>query len=167
MADNCEPKEPATPAEGTKPEAGQPASKTKRAASIAAIVIGLLLVCAGMFSVTHDSELNDAMIEVGTEQTVKGLIDQYPNTKEWVARTADALEAAIEARAVAPDKLIALLETEAKAYMTPGIKSLVRLLIDRINTSYKISETEEEYIGKLNHLVAGMRDGVTACSDVK
>lgn len=153
---------PATTPE--KEPATQPAKKKSKGGSIAAMIIGIVLVVAGVFSFTNNAALNDALIEVGAGQTVLNVVEQYPQTKEWATICADVIDAAIAARESKPETLANMIYDAVGDYTVPGLKSLVEAVVEQINSAYKASETEQEYIDKLKHLVTGIRDGVSASS---
>ncbi len=142
----------------------QPAKKKSKGGSIAAMIIGIVLVVAGVFSFTNNEALNDALIEVGAGQTVMNVVEQYPQTKDWAVKCADIIDAAIAARQSKPEELSTLIYGAVQDYTVPGLKNLIEALVNQINTAYKTSEKEQEYIDKLKHLVTGIRDGVSACS---
>lgn len=135
-------------------------SKSKKGFSIAAIVIGVLLLAAGMFSVFDSEDINNSMVEVGTAQVVQNLVTTYPDTAAYASKTADIIEAAVEAREVDPDKLAELIYQAAEEYQSPGIKSLLVSIIRQINSAYAIAEKEEAYLKKLTYVVKGIREGV-------
>lgn len=134
--------------------------KKSRAGRIVAIVVGVLLVGVGFFSFFDSPQINDALIEVGAGQTVKNMVEEYPGTKEWAAKVADVLEAAIEARTTSPTRLSELIRCAVGDASVPGLQGLLEAIIAQINATYKSSQTEQEYVDKLRHLVTGIRDGI-------
>lgn len=140
------------------------APKKSRKGRIVAMVVGILLVGVGFFSFFDSVQINDALIEVGAGQTVKNMVEEYPGTKEWAVKTADVIEAAIEARTTSPTRLSALIRAEVGDVSVPGLQGLLEAIIAQINSTYKTSQTEQEYVDKLRHLVTGIRDGIGSAS---
>lgn len=147
--------------EEKKAEVEQPKPEVKKTTKrVIAMVVGILLVVVGFFSFCENEELNDALIEVGAGQSVKNMVEEYPQTKEWAIKIADTIEAAIEARTASPDKLTSLIQEAVGDSSVPGLRVLVETIITQINTTHAQSATEQEYTAKLLHLVAGIRDGI-------
>lgn len=135
-------------------------SASKKGFSIAAVVIGLILLGLGMFSVFDSEELNNSMVEVGSAQVVQNIVHHYPDAADYASKAADVIDAAVCARTADPDSLAELIYQAAEAYQSPGIKSLVVSLIRQINSAYTTSNTETIYLNKLTHLAKGIREGI-------
>ena len=155
MSENVETKAP-------EPAAAQPAeqSKTKKVASISAIIVGIMLLVAGIFSMTGNEELDNAFIQTGAEQAVSNVIAQYPEVEEYAERAAVIISAAVEGRSSNPEALADVLYDTVSQYTVPGAKTIMVAIINQVNTAYAASETEEQYWKKLTILVQGIRDGI-------
>lgn len=146
--------------EGTQPvNAEAPKNNTRRNVTVAAIIIGVLMVVAGMFSWFEDEALNNALIQTGAAQAVHGVVQQYPDSQAYAEKAACIIEAAVEARTTSPDQLATLLYDAAEAYTVPGSKSVLVAIINQINAAHKATDNEDLYLTKLLFLSKGIRDG--------
>ena len=145
------------------PTAAEQEAKKKRNTriSIASIVVGVVLLALGMFSVMDDENLNNSLIETGTAQAVLNLTEQYPDTTVYAEKVADVIDSAIQARNASTEHLSELIYTEIKDYTTPGLKLLISAIITHINEAHKKSPTEDVYLEKLGFVVKGIREGIT------
>lgn len=128
-----------------------------------AIIIGLIMVFAGTFAwLGDDEETNNALIQSGTAQTCVALVSEYPNAKPHLNKLADALDAAIEARAASPDQLANIISSTLSELTGQGINvdALVRTLVAKVNKAYAVSETEEQYLHKVQIISHGIRDSI-------
>ena len=146
--------------EGTQPVVQEaPKSNTRRNVTVAAIIVGLLMIAAGVFSWFEDENLNNALIQTGAAQAVHNVVEQYPESKAYAEKAACVIEAAVEARTTSPDALATLLYDAAEAYTVPGAKSVLVAIINQINAAHKATDNEDFYLTKLLFLAQGIRDG--------
>lgn len=134
--------------------------KSRSIANWFVIILGAIICAAGVFSwFSEDDEINIALIETGTAQTCCAFVREYPESKDALNNTAAAIEAAIEARQISPDKLASLVNNKLSELANQNIQisSVIVVIINKINNAYETSETEEQYIKKLNAIVAGIK----------
>lgn len=134
--------------------------------SLAAIIVGGLLVLLGMFSFSNNTALNNALVSVGAGQSMLNICIEYPEIKPTALKLADVIDAAIAARTTSPDQLAEIISDATKDFATPGLKDLVALIVNHLNTTYKTSKTEEEYIVKIQYFVRGLRDGIQSAEEI-
>ena len=134
--------------------------KNNKRATIIGVIAGFLFVILGMVNI-FEEEINLVFIQSGSEQSMTGIIEMYPDSQEYVQKVADAMDAAIKARTTSPDELAVLVNTALDAAV-PDLEAgaIVRAVVTQINNAHKVSETEELYIKKLQALVEGMRASV-------
>lgn len=143
-----------------------PSETTPKKSSTAnwiALCIGLLMLCAGTFSWLGDDEVtNNTLIEAGTAQACTSLIAEYPVTAPYMGKLAAALEAAVEARQAKPDQLANVVSATLSELTGQGINvdAFVKAIVSRINTAYKKSETEEQYLQKVQVIIEGIKNSV-------
>lgn len=137
--------------------------KKEKAWNWVSIVIGILILCAGMFSwFGTDEETNNTLIEAGVSQTCTSLLAEYPDAKPHLQKVADTLAAAIEARTTSPEVLADLI-SDSLAEATGqniNVEAFVKALVHKINEAHKVSETEEQYHAKLKVLVTGINNTI-------
>lgn len=129
---------------------------------IISLVIGIIFVATGTFSSCYSDELNAALIEVGVAKSVHDIIETDPQARDYILKIADLIDAGIAAKQASPQRLVTILsqDIEQKRGQTiPGIKAITHVIVSKLFDTHKTSATEQEYINKLRHLVAGMRDG--------
>ena len=131
-----------------------------RGTSIAAMVVGLLLVCAGLFSWFEDESLNNSMIQAGAAQAVHAAVLEEPEAAKYALTAAELIEKAIDARIGSPEELANLLCSSSEAFQGPGVKQVLVAIIHQINAAHTASSTEDIYLTKLLYLAKGIRDGV-------
>lgn len=136
-----------------------PENNTRRNASIAAIIIGLLLIAAGVFSWFEDEDLNNSMIQVGAAQAVYAVVVNEPGSAAYALSAASIIEAAVEARTTSPDALVNRLCDASSAFVAPGTNKLLVAIIAHINSAHKSTDSEAVYLTKLLFLAKGIRDG--------
>ena len=134
--------------------------------SLAAVIVGGLLVLMGMFSFSNNTALNNALVSVGAGQSMLNLCIEYPEIKPTALKLADVIDAAIAARTTSPDQLVEIIGDVTKDFATPGLKDLVTLIVNHLNITYQTSKTEAEYIVKIQYFVRGLRDGVQSAEDI-
>lgn len=126
-----------------------------------AIAMGVLICCAGMFSwFGEDEAMNNTMIEAGISQSCTALLEEYPESKPHLAKLADTLDAAIEARTTSPEELANLI-SDALAEATGqniNTEAFIKAFVNKINEAHKVSATEEQYHTKLKVMVEGIRN---------
>lgn len=132
--------------------------KTNKRNIIISAIIGFFLVLAGTLNLFDSEEANLAALQAGAEQSMTGVISMYPDSQAYVQKVADALDAAIQARTTSPDALAEVVNTALDATV-PDLEAdaIVRAVVTQINNAYKVSETEELYIKKLQALLTGIR----------
>jgi hypothetical protein len=137
--------------------------KENKRAAIMGIIAGFLFMILGVANI-FEEEINLVFIQTGADQSMTGLIDTYPGSGEYIARVADALDAAVKARTTDPKELAAIVDDSLNA-LVPDLEAdaIVQAVITQINNAHKVSDTEELYHGKLKALVAGMK---AACARV-
>lgn len=125
------------------------------------IIIGVLICCAGMLSwFGEDEATNNTMIEAGISQSCTALLTEYPEVKPHLAKLADTLDAAIEARTTSPEELANLITatlTEVSGQQI-NVDAFVKAFVNKINEAHKVSATEEQYHTKLKVMIAGIRN---------
>lgn len=126
-----------------------------------AIVVGALICCAGMLSwFGEDEAMNNTMIEAGISQSCTALLAEYPDVKPHLAKLADTLDAAIEARTTSPEELANLVTkalTEVSGQQI-NVDAFVKAFVNKINEAHKVSVTEKQYHTKLKVMVEGIRN---------
>lgn len=132
--------------------------KTNKRNFIISAIIGFLLVLAGTLNLFDSEEANLAALQAGAEQSMGGIIQMYPDSRQYVQKVADALDAAVQARTTSPDALAEVVNTALDATV-PDLEAgaIVRAVVTQINNAYSMSETEEVYIKKLQVLLNGVR----------
>lgn len=138
-------------------------SKKSSYANWAAIAIGVVMVLVGTFAwLGDDEETNNALIQTGTAQTCTAVLAEYPDAKPHMQKLAEVLDAAIEAREASPDQLADLISDTLSALTGQGINvdALVSTLVNKINHAHEVSETEEQYLQKVQIIVDGIKDSV-------
>lgn len=133
-----------------------------RSTSIAVMVVGLLLVCAGLFSWFEDESLNNSMIQAGAAQAVHAAVSEEPDAAKYALTAAELIEKAIDARIGSPEELANLLCSSSETFQGPGVKQVLVALIHHINAAHAASSTEDIYLTKLLFLAKGIREGVCA-----
>lgn len=127
------------------------------------IILGLTILAAGMFSwFGEDEEMNNALIEAGIVQSTTSLVAEYPDAKPYLAKTADVLDAAVEAR-IADPKVLADLISDALSEASGtnvNVDAFVKVLIARINKAHEVSVTEEHFLDKVKLMSHGMRESL-------
>jgi hypothetical protein len=124
-----------------------------------AIVAGLCMCIIGTFSLCNDPKVNDALTEAGAAQACTALIAEYPDSAVVLSRVADGLEAAVAARTTSPDAL-ANVVSDAVSELTgqaTNVDAFVKAIVGQFNAAHKASKTEEEYLRKVNMIIAGIR----------
>ena len=138
-------------------------NKKEKAWNWVSIVLGVLILCAGMFSwFGTDEETNNMLIEAGVAQTCTALLNEYPDAQPHLQKVADTLTAAIEARTTSPEVLADLI-SDALAEATGqniNTEAFVKALVRKINEVHKVSETEEQYHVKLKVLITGINNTI-------
>jgi hypothetical protein len=128
-----------------------------------AIVLGTLVCAAGLFSWFGDDEtMNNTLIEAGIAQSCTSLLAEYPDAQPHLAKAADVVEAAIEARLTKPDELADLISqalADASGQQI-NVEAFIKAFVTKINEAHAVSETEEQYHAKLKVLVAGIRSAI-------
>lgn len=126
-----------------------------------AIAMGVLICCAGMLSWFGENEaMNNTMIEAGISQSCIALLAEYPESKPHLAKLADTLDAAIEARTTSPEELANLVTnalTEVSGQQI-NVDAFVKAFVNKINEAHKVSVTEKQYHTKLKVMVEGIRN---------
>lgn len=133
--------------------------KKRSALNWAAIAIGLIMCIAGTFSLCSDPKVNDALTEAGAAQACTALVAEYPESAVALSRVADGLEAAVAARTTSPEAL-ANVVSDALSDLTgqaTNVDAFVKAIVGQFNAAHKTSATEEEYLRKVNLIVAGIR----------
>lgn len=133
-----------------------------RTTSIVAICVGLLLLCAGLFSWFEDESLNDALVQAGASQAVHACVLEEPSSASYALCAAEVIEKAVEARTTSPEALATLLGDAADGFVTPGVKHLLVVIINQVNAAHKVSSSEDIYLNRLLFLAKGIREGVCA-----
>lgn len=131
--------------------------KNNKRAAILGVIAGFLLVILGTVNI-FEEEINLVFIQAGADQSMTGIIEMYPGSEAYIARVADVLDAAIEARTTDP-KDLAIIVNESLDALVPDLEadSIVQAVVQQINKAHEVSDTEEIYHGKLQALVDGMR----------
>lgn len=138
----------------------KPTNKMK-IASIIVIILGLLICAAGIVGFSEDDELNAAMIEVGMGQSTATLVLEHPGSKKAFENAAYILEAAVRARQADPEMLTKLLTDTMKDYPCAGLDDVIASVVNKVNAAYSKTETEDVYLNKLQHIVNGIRSGIS------
>lgn len=123
------------------------------------VVLGIALVVIGTTGLIEDEAVNNTLIQVGAGQAAAGAVDIHPELAPAFNKTADIIEAAIEARTTKPDELISLIGEALNEYTSTDVTPVVEAVVLHINNAHKTSETEEQYHVKLKHLATGLRSG--------
>lgn len=139
-------------------------TKTKKAKVWTSIVLGVVLVVAGAFSVFNSEPVNNMFMQAGAEQAAAGVIELYPGTEHAIGVTADTMDAAIQARNASPRHLAVLITEELKKVGVEGnmIEPIVEMVITQLNQAYEKSPTEEIYLVKAQCVADGLRAAVPA-----
>lgn len=126
--------------------------------AIIGMVVGALLVVAGGFSLFQNETFNTAAIQAGATLNAEGILEMYPESKDAIAKVAETIDAAVEARTTSPDQLNGILEGIATQFTGSGYAGvLINSVVTQVNEAYKVSETEEVYHAKLKALTLGLK----------
>lgn len=121
------------------------------------ILAGVCLIVLGGAGIIKNESVNNALIQMGANQTAAGAIELNNDLAPVFVKIADTIDAAVEARHADPEKLSELINTSVQEYTDIDVKPAVSAAVDYINQAYKASESEDVYAKKLTCLAAGFR----------
>lgn len=124
------------------------------------IVLGAGLVLLGATGIIKDDNVNNTLVYVGASQAAAGATELNPELAQAFVKTADVIEAAVEARTTDPKELVDIITESLKDYTTADVRPVVEAAVLYINQAHSASETEAMYYKKLQHLASGFRSGV-------
>lgn len=124
------------------------------------IVLGVSLVILGATGFIKDDNVNTTLVYVGASQSAAGATELNPELAKAFVKTADVIDAAVEARTTDPKELVDIITESLKDYTTADVRPVVEAAVVYINQAYSASETEAMYYKKLQYLARGFRSGV-------
>lgn len=126
----------------------------KQWTTIIVAVLGVTSMILGLCGAFDSEEANKGAIQTGASITTQAAISEYPDSKVHIEKVVSILDAAIEARTGDAEAIVnTIAEALDTAVANPAIKSIITL----INDAKEMSETEEEFLEKLQLIVNGIK----------
>lgn len=143
-------------------EKSQNTSSTTKTVGWVSLIFGIILCIAGSLSFFEDETINDTLTEAGAAQIAAGIVSECPSSAFVVQDLTEVLDSAIKARVGDPSAISEMLQKKVSSYnLEMDIRPVVSTLINQINDAYTKSDTEEQFIHKLELIVRGLKTGMT------
>lgn len=144
-----------------KEQNNAPEKKSKKVVWIS-LVIGILMIIVGGTTLIDDDLINDALVELGAQQTAISSIELNPDTKEVYAKVSEVLTAAVHARTSDPEELAKLINDALVEYAgtSVNVTPIINALLNKLNELKHASPTEEIYLHKVALLAKGFKEAV-------
>lgn len=125
-----------------------------------AILIGLVICLAGVFSFSEDENVNDAMVEAGASQIASVIASEGPSSASAVLSAADVLDGVVKARVGDPRAISEIMQQKMSELETGlDFRPIITTVMNQINLAHAKSETEEQFLHKVELIARGLRNG--------
>lgn len=125
-----------------------------------AILIGLVICLAGVFSFSENENVNDAMVEAGASQIASAIASEGPSSASAVLSAAEVLDVVAKARVGDPRAISEILQKKLSELETGmDFRPIISAVMNQINLAHAKSETEEQFLHKVELIAKGLRTG--------
>ena len=125
-----------------------------------AILIGLAICLAGVFSFSEDENVNNAMVEAGASQIASTIASEGPSSASAVLSAADILDGVVKARIGDPKAISDIMQKKLSELETGmDFRPVIIAVMNQINLAHAKSETEEQFLHKVELIARGLRTG--------
>lgn len=125
-----------------------------------AILIGLAICLAGVFSFSEDENVNKAMVEAGASQIASTIASEGPSSASAVLSAADVLDGVVKARIGDPRAISDIMQKKLSELETGmDFRPVIIAVMNQINLAHAKSETEEKFLHKVELIARGLRTG--------
>lgn len=125
-----------------------------------AILIGLAICIAGVFSFSEDENVNDAMVEDGASQIASVIASEGPSSASAVLSAADVLDGVVKARVGDPRAISEIMQKKLSELETGlDFRPIIAAVMNQINIAHSKSSTEEQFLHKVELIARGLKNG--------
>lgn len=125
-----------------------------------AILVGLVICLAGIFSFSEDENVNDAMVEAGASQIASVIASEGPSSASAVLSATDVLDGVVKARVGDPRAISEIMQQKLSELETGmDFRPIIAAVMNQINIAHSKSKTEEQFLHKVELIARGLRTG--------